>query len=154
MLLTILWEIMLLPLTWIYQVCPVRSLCVDGVSKEKILKARRLLESFLEKNPYVVWFFSWITAFSEGKHGKKNRRSNKDSSNSEDETVVEQIFCPRISLWIVFNWPDSGLAAFEEYISKDVLAADLRSCKAIRGRGKFNIKRISFCFYLKKFYYV
>ena len=54
----------------------------------------------------------------------------------------------------MFNWPDSGLAAFEEYISKDVLAADLRSCKAIRGRGKFNIKRISFCFYLKKFYYV
>ena len=40
-------------------------------------------------------------------------RSNKDSSNSEDETVAVQIFCPGISLWIVFNWPESGLSAFE-----------------------------------------
>ena len=73
--------------------------------------------------------------------GKKNRRSNKDSSNSEDETVAEQIFCPGISLWIEFNWPESGMAAFEEYISKEILAAglDLRSCKAIRGRGKISL---------------
>ena len=154
MLSRMLWETMLLPLTWIYQVCAVRSLCAEGVSKEKKLKTRRLLESFLEKNPYVVCFFSWITAFSEGKHGKKNRWSNKDSSNSEVETVVEQIFCPGISLWVVFNWLDSGLVAFAENISKDILAADLRSCKAIRRRGKFNIRRISFCFYLNIFGYV
>ena len=54
------------------QVCAVRSLCVDGVSKEKIWIKRRLLESLLEENPYVV-FFSCITALSEGNHGKKNR---------------------------------------------------------------------------------
>ena len=111
------------------------------MSKEKIWITRRLLESLLEETPYAVRFFSCITAFLEGKHGKKNRRSNKDSSNSEDETVAEQIFCPGISLWIEFNWPESGLAAFEEYISKEILAAglDLRSCKAIRGRGKISL---------------
>ena len=120
------------------QVCAVRSLYVDGVSKEKIWITRRLLGSFLEETPRVVCFFSCITALSEGNYEKENRRSNKDSSNSEGETVAEQIFCPGISLWIVFNWPESGLAAFEEYISKEILATgfDLRSCKTIRGRGK------------------
>ena len=107
------------PLASKYQVCAVRSLCVDGVSKEKIWITRRLLESLLEENPYVVCFFSCITALSEGNCRKKNQRSNKVSSNSEDETVAEQTFCPGISLWIVFNWPESGLAAFEEYISKE-----------------------------------
>ena len=60
------------PLTLKYQVCAVRSLCVDGVSKEKIWITRRLLESLLEENPYVVCFFSCITALSEGKHGRNN----------------------------------------------------------------------------------
>ena len=70
------------------QVCAVRSLCVDGVSKEKIWKARRLLKSLLEENPYVVCSFSCITALSEGNYGKKNRRSNKGSNNSKDEAVA------------------------------------------------------------------
>ena len=70
------------------QVCAVRSLYVDGVSKEKIWITRRLLESLLEENPYVLCFFSCITALSEGNYGKKNRRSNKDSSDSKDETVA------------------------------------------------------------------
>ena len=124
-----------------YQVCAVRSLCVNGVSKEKIWITRRLVESLLEENPYVVCFFSCITALSEGNCRKKNQRSNKVSSNSEDETVAEQKFCPGISLWIVFNWPESGLAAFEEYISKEILAAglDLRSCKAIQRCGKITL---------------
>ena len=34
-----------------YQVCAVRSLCVNGVSKEKIWITRRLVESLLEENP-------------------------------------------------------------------------------------------------------
>ena len=124
-----------------YQVCAVRSLCVDGVSKEKIQITRRLLEGLLEENPYVACFFSCITALSEGKYGRNKQRANQDSSNSEDETVTVEIFCPRISLWIVFNWPESGLSAFEEYISKEILAAglDLRSCKAIRGCGKISL---------------
>ena len=129
------------PLESKYQVCAVRYLCVDGLSKEKIWMTKRLLESLLEENSYVVCFFSCITALSEGNYRKKNRWSNKDSNNSEEETVAEQIFCPGISLWILFNWPDSGLAAFEEYISVEILAAglDLRSYKAIRGRGKISL---------------
>ena len=109
--------------------------------KKKIWMTKRLLESLLEENSYVVCFFSCITALSEGNYRKKNRWSNKDSNNSEEETVAEQIFCPGISLWILFNWPDSGLAAFEEYISVEILAAglDLRSYKAIRGRGKISL---------------
>ena len=45
-------------------------------------------------------------------------RSNKDSSNSKDENVSKQNFYPIIFLWIVFNLPESGLAAFEESIPK------------------------------------
>ena len=80
------------PLKSKYQVCGVRSLCVDGASKEKIWIARRLLESVLEENPHVVFLFSCITTLSEEKYGKKNRRSDKDCSNSEDETLAEQLF--------------------------------------------------------------
>ena len=69
------------PLTSKHQVCAVRSFYVDGVLKEKIWITKRLLESLLEENPYVVYFFSCITPLSEGKHGKENRQSNKDSSN-------------------------------------------------------------------------
>ena len=39
------------PLTSKYQVCGVRSLCVDGESKEKISITRRLLGSLVEENP-------------------------------------------------------------------------------------------------------
>ena len=119
----------------------VRSLCVDGVSKEQMWITRHLLESLLQENPYVDCFFSCLTALSEGNHGKKNQRSNKDRSNSEDEAVAEQILCLGISLWIMFIWPESGLAVFEEYISKEILAAglDLRSCKAIQGCGKITL---------------
>ena len=119
--------------------------------KKKLWITRRLLESLLEENPYVVCFFSCITALSEGKPGKKNRRSNRDSSNSEDETVAERIFCPGISLWIVFKWPESVLVAFEEYISKEMLSAglDLRSCKAIWGRGKIYLHLFPSCIFWK-----
>ena len=97
-----------------YQVCAVRSLYVDGVSKEKIWITRHQLESLRVKNPYVVCFFTCIAALSEGKHEKKNRRSNSDSSNSEDDTVSEQNFCPGIILWVMFNWPESGLTYLRE----------------------------------------
>ena len=59
--------------------------------------------------------------------------SNMDSSNSKDETASKQIFCPEIFFWVVFNWPESELAAFEEYISKDVLAAVLDVFKQLFG---------------------
>ena len=49
-------------LTSKYQSCAVRYLCVDGVSKEKLLITRRLLESLLEENPYRVCFSSCLTA--------------------------------------------------------------------------------------------
>ena len=48
------------PLTTKYQVWAVRSLCIHGVSKEKIWITRRLLESLLEENPYVACFFSFV----------------------------------------------------------------------------------------------
>ena len=83
------------PLTSKYEVCAVRSLCVNGILKEKTWITRRLLESLLEENPYVVCFFSCITALSD-----------------------YQISIG-ISLWIVFNWPESGFAAFKKYISKE-----------------------------------
>ena len=63
----------IVPLTLKYQVCAVRFLCVDCVSKEKIWITRLLLESLLEENPYVICFFFCITTLSEGKHGKQER---------------------------------------------------------------------------------
>ena len=36
-------------------------------------KKKRLLESLLEENPYVICFFSCITTLSEGKPGKQER---------------------------------------------------------------------------------
>ena len=94
---------------------------VSMMSRKKIWITRRLLESLLEQNPYVVCFFSCITTFSEGKHEKKNRRSNKDSSSSsKDETVSEQNFYPGMSLWIVFILPEYGLVAFEECNVKEI----------------------------------
>ena len=62
------------PLTPKYQVFTASSVCVNGVSREKIWITRRLLKSLLEKNPYVVSLFSYITALSEGNLGKRNRR--------------------------------------------------------------------------------
>ena len=110
---------------------------VDELPKEKIWMTRRLQESLLKVNPYLVCFFLLYNCTFRRRHEKKMDSSNMDSSNSKDETASKQIFCPEISFWVVFNWPESELAAFEEYISKDVLAAviDLRSCKAIRERG-------------------
>ena len=123
-----------------YQVCAVRSICVDGVSKEKIWLTRRVLENLLAENPHVVCFFACITALVHGK--KKKKKNNYNNSDSEEEGEEEndksKKVCPGIAFWIAFDWPESGLAAFEEYIAKEFLSAgfDIVSCKAVRGRGK------------------
>ena len=105
----------IVPLTLKYQVCAVRFLCVDCVSKEKIWITRLLLESLLEENQIRI--------------------------AARAKTIAEQMFCPGMSLWIVFKWPEYGWDTFEEYISKKILAAglNLRSCKAIRHRGKISL---------------
>ena len=129
-------------LTKKYQVCAVRSLCISGTGKEKIWLTRRMLENLLEQNPYVVCFFSCITALKDKKKKSKDKKFNKDDnetdSEADDENHSDEVFCPGIAFWIVFDWPESGLAAFEEYISKEILSAvlDIHSCKAIRSRGK------------------
>ena len=104
-----------------YHVCAVRSLCVDDESK-KNLDNKTLTGKFVRaKSVRSLFLLSCITTFSEGKHEKKNRRSNKDSSSSsKDETVSEQNFYPGMSLWIVFILPEYGLVAFEECISKEI----------------------------------
>lgn len=102
-------------LTSKYQVYAGRLLCFDVVSKEEVGTTRHLLESLLEQNPHVSCFFSCIAALSEGKHENKNRKSINECSNSKDKTLLEQSFCLGISLWIVFNWSESGLTSIEKY---------------------------------------
>ena len=71
----------------------------------------------------------------------KTRTDNQIRIAARAKTIAEQMFCPGMSLWIVFKWPEYGWDTFEEYISKKILAAglNLRSCKAIRHRGKISL---------------
>ena len=135
-------------LTKKYQVCAVRSLCLNGTDREKTWLIRRMLESSLEQNPHIVCFFSCITALKEKKKKVNNKKFNHDENESDSDGEYdiqsEEVFCPGIAFWIVFDWPESGLAAFEEYISREILTAglDIDSCKAIRGRGKDNFLQV------------
>jgi len=42
-----------------------------------------------------------------------------------------------ISFWVIFDWPQYGLAGYENYISKLFFenGIDLQSCNAVRSRG-------------------
>jgi len=43
-----------------------------------------------------------------------------------------------ISFWVVFDWAQYGIQAFENHLAKLILKSNLNlhSCKAIKGRGK------------------
>ena len=133
-----------------YQVCAVRALC--GESADDIWLKRRRLEATLLENEHVVAFFSSITALEQTKKSKKrklkisqNINASSDSTDTEDEEERENegktFVNPGVSFWVVFGWPEYGLAAFEEHISREFMLAgvDLDSCKAIRERGRYGI---------------
>ena len=124
------------PLVSKYQICGVRSLCSVGCSKEDVWLLRRQLENILIENPRVVCFFSCITAVCNVPAQKRKRKDNESDESTEEETQTS--VQTGISFWIAFDWPEYGLSAFENHISREFLSAklDIVSCKAIRPRGK------------------
>ena len=110
--------------------------------KRKDLVDKENVGKFTIAKPLCCLFFSCITALKDKKKKSKDKKFNKDDNETDseagDENHSDEVFCPGIAFWIVFDWPESGLAAFEEYISKEILSAvlDIHSCKAIRSRGK------------------
>ena len=90
------------PLTWKYQVCAVRFLCVDGVSKEKTFAGKfaggkSIRNLFFLLHNYTFRRKTW-----------KTRTNNQIRMAATAKTVAEQIFCPGISFSMVFRWPEYG----------------------------------------------
>ena len=100
-----------------YQVAAVRALIKEHESE--IWKVRQVFEEKLRNDLHIVGFFSCATAL-------------KQKIGEEYKEV------PGISFWVMFDWPEYGLAAFENNLTKMFLSTGLSilSCKAVKGRGK------------------
>jgi len=100
-----------------YEVAGVRTLMRD---KQKIWLIRRRLEESLSKQKHVVGFVSCLTALK---------------TKDQEEPL------PGISFWVMFDWPEYGIQGYVNHLTKLFLKEeiDLYSCKAVRGRSKFNI---------------
>ena len=99
-----------------YQVIAVRALINTNT---ELWKVRRIMEETLTKDHHVVGFISCGTALTQ-------------TANKEVKNV------PGISFWIIFDWPEHGLSAYESHVSKIFLKENLNllACKAIRSRSK------------------
>ena len=101
-----------------YEVASIRALLKRDTKKE-LWEARQLMETTLKADNHIVGFFSCGTALSQKVDGK------------QDDV-------PGLAFWVMFDWPEYGLSAFECYLSKLILKTglDLLSCKAVKGRSK------------------
>ena len=115
-------------LTKFYTVAAVRAL-VNFKSGDQIWKTRQVLEETLSNDSHVVAFFSCGTSIET----KKNNESTH---------------IPGVTFWIVLDWPECGLKAYETYFSKLMVSSklDLISCKGVRGRRKFKFLLLFFYF--------
>ena len=97
-----------------YEVAAVRLLVEV---KNDIWLVRRRMEEKLANLKEVVGFISCLTAL-------------KTSDHKEP--------LPGISFWVIFSWPEYGIQAYEDHITKLFLKeqVDLYSCKAVRGRSE------------------
>ena len=127
-----------------YEVVGIRALLKNET--DNIWEKRRILEAILNNDKHVVAFFSCITALEGKKKQRKRKFVHKDPDESEEDEEVEAAeddveelsILPGVSFWVVFDWPQYGLAAYEDRISKHFMESgvDLINCKAVRGRGK------------------
>ena len=103
-----------------YTVAAVRAL-VNLDAKEEIWKIRQIIEGSLSKDPHVVGFFSCGTCI-ETKKKEESARKN----------------VPGISFWVIFDWPQYGIKAYENHLSKLMINSnmDVFACRAISGRSK------------------
>jgi len=101
-----------------YDVAAIRAL-VKKNSKNEIWKTRRVIEDEFDNDRHIAGFFSCVTAL-------KQKVDEK-----EEET-------PGISFWVMFDWPEYSLSAYENHLTKIIVAQDLDvlSCKAIKRRSK------------------
>ena len=100
-----------------YQVAAVRALIRENMLE--IYNVREIFEKKLRKEEHVVGYFSCITGL---------KQKEKD----------EWTEIPGISFWVIFDWPEYGLSAYESHLTKLFLSSGLSnlSCKAVRGKSK------------------
>ena len=105
-----------------YQAIAVRTLWKLENASDVMWGKRQQLEGDLRKIPNVVAFFSCATALEERKRNHEGRRT----------------FLPGFAFWIVFDWPEYMVQAFENMVCQRLLDAGLEidSCKSVKGRGK------------------
>ena len=97
-----------------YETAAIRCIVRDS---NELWLVRQQIENALDKDRHVVGFISCPTAL----YG-----SNKKEAN------------PGLSFWVIFDWPQYGVRAFENHLSRLCFRekTDMISCKAVRGRGK------------------
>ena len=67
----------------------------------------------------------------------KKRKYDDETQESDNEQESEGKIVPGVAFWIAFDWPQYGMAAYENHIRKIFLEANVTplDCTAIRGRG-------------------
>ena len=107
------------PISNFYQVVAIRALIKQGENSPEIWRVRQLLEGKLKSENKVVGFFSCPTALQQVVGGKK-------------------IEVPGMAFWVMFDWPEYGLTAFESHLTKLCLSCGISNleCKAVKARSK------------------
>ena len=140
-----------------YDIAAVRVLIEE--SSDEIWLTRRTLEELFGKEEHIVGFISCLTALRISKPKKAKKRKNNEADDddhdvekdeeendtTETDTREEDVYAG-ISFWVIFDWPQYGLQAYENHLAKTVLKANMNliSCKSIKGRGKTLLNHIEF----------
>ena len=105
-----------------YQAAAIRVM-IPHQSGTEVWHARLKLEERLNSEPRVVGFFSCGTCLCSYK------------KDDENKTIAG------ISFWIMFDWPEVGIEAFEGHLNRLALEVGLDTihCKAVKGRGKIEL---------------
>ena len=130
-----------------YEVAAVRALVKDEAEP---WYERRKLEEILIKDEHIVGFFSCITAIfvttasaikAKANLSEEDRAVFLQRLKEKQHDVREDVIYPGVAFWVIFDWPQYGLSAFENHLSKIFMESglDLLSTSAIRGRGNFDI---------------
>ena len=110
-------------LTHIVQKHEVIALRILVDENQEYFETRRLVERKLSKEKHVVGFMSCLTAIK------------TKACNDEDEEEVLH----GLGVWIIYDWPEYGTVAFENFITKMLIEEKISvlSCKSVKPRGMF-----------------
>jgi len=103
-----------------FTVAAVRAL-INVDANDEIWKIRQIIEDSLSKDKHVVGFFSCGTCIETKTKEKEKRES-----------------VPGISFWVIFDWPEYGIKAYENHLRKLMINTNMNvfACRAIHGRSK------------------